>query len=198
MNELNYENLIFFDLETSGLNPLRHEIIQIAAIDGRTGDEFMERVDFDIDRADQTALEKNSFDEKTWNRYAITQEEAAKRFSSFLREHSHLERLSKKGKSYNLSALAGFNILSFDKFFLSNMFEREGIFLPADYRMFDVYQLCLWKFPGLEKYSLEQMSSLLNIKVEFHDALEDARATKEIFKRIISEPLTFKVEDWMK
>lgn len=199
MNELNYEDLIFFDLETSGLDFNKHEIIQIAAIDARTGHEFMTRVDFDIDAADPHALENNSFDENLWNDTAISLTDAVMKFSDFIKEHSHLHRKSKNGRNiYTVAALAGFNILGFDKFFLAKAFDSEGIFLPADYRMFDVYQMCLWKYPGLKRYSLEAICEMMGVNAQFHDALEDVKATISIFKKIVQEPLVFEQQEWMK
>lgn len=198
MNKINYRSLVFFDLETSGLDFNKHEIIQLAAIDGETGDVFNEKLDFDLDKADPEALEMNGFDVDIWNEEAISQEEACRKFSKFLREHSHLDcRSEKTGKTYKVAALAGYNILTFDKFFLSNLFQSFGVFLPADYRMYDIYQMALWKWPNLERYKLEALCSEKGIEVgKFHDAIEDVKATIEIAKLLVSEPLKFQRTKW--
>lgn len=197
MNELDYKNLIFFDLETSGLDFNKHEIIQISAIDAATGDTFNELVDFDIERATEEALEGNHFDEELWNEKALPQDEAAEKFADFLRKHASLEFESKKGKKYKLAVLAGYNVVGFDKFFISNFFSKLKIFMPADYRMFDIYQLALWKYPGLQKYSLGDICNHIGIETgELHDALEDVRATMKVARAILSEPLVFAPINW--
>lgn len=196
MNNLNYRHLIFYDLETSGLDFDKHEIIQISAIDAATGDSFNELLDFDINSADQFALEKNSFDQKLWDEKAVPQETGLKRFAKFVRDHAHLE-FESKGRSYKLAAMAGYNVLGFDKFFIDRSFRRQQIFFPGDYRMFDIYPLVLWKYPGLETYSLESMCNLLKIRHnELHDSLEDVKATIELAKIVLREPLEFKRIKW--
>lgn len=194
MNNLNYRHLIFFDLETSGLDFDKHEIIQISAIDAATGDSFNEYLDFDIKKADKIALEKNSFDETLWDEKAVPQELGIRRFGEFVKAHAHLEFESRKGK---LAAMAGYNVLGFDKFFVDKSFRRHEIFFPGDYRMYDIYALILWKYPGLEKYSLENMCEYLHIgHEELHDSLADVRATIEVAKLILGEPLKFNRIKW--
>lgn len=194
MNNLNYRYLIFYDLETSGLDFDKHEIIQISAIDAATGDSFNELLDFDIKRADKTALEKNSYDEKLWDEKSVPQELGLRRFAKFVQDHAHLKFESRK---YKLAAMAGYNVLGFDKFFVDRSFRRHEIFFPGDYRMFDIYPLVLWKYPGLETYSLEAMCKLLNIgHEELHDSLEDVKATIELAKIVLKEPLEFNRIKW--
>ena len=196
MNNLHYQNLIFFDLETSGLDVNKHEIIQIAAIDARTNEKFMRRIDFDMDKADKESLEKNSFDEQLWDETAVPVEQAILDFSDFLSQRATLERTTKKGNTYKIAALGGYNVVAFDKPFILKAFERYGIFFPADYRMFDVYLLALWLYPGYEQYSLEAMCERFNIKSKFHDALQDVRATKKLAKKILKDIGMFEGLGW--
>ena len=198
MNEINYENMIFFDLETSGRDWNKHEIIQVAAIDATTGDEFMRRLDFDIDKAEPEALEVNGFNEELWDKEAVSQEEAILDFTRFLRRHARLEFLNKKtNRQYKLAALAGFNVMAFDKFFLREWYDKWNIFMPADYRMYDFLQLALWKYPNLKAYNLQALCKYLELEDrDFHDALVDVRATIEIAKVILSSPLNFTPVKW--
>ncbi|NCC46919.1 MAG: hypothetical protein EOM16_07785, partial [Bacteroidia bacterium] len=58
---MNYDEVIFFDLETSGLEPDQHSIIQIAAIDAVSGDEFTRKVKFRKKLASPEALAVNHY-----------------------------------------------------------------------------------------------------------------------------------------
>lgn len=198
MNEINYDNLVFFDLETSGLDHKKHEIIQICAIDGNTGDEFSQLLDFDIDRADPQALESNCFNERRWNRYAVPAKEGLQNFADFVLDHATLDFKNKAGKPYKLAAMAGYNVAGFDKFFLSEAFSKNRILFPGDYRMFDIYFLALWKFPDLTSYKLSAICELLGIEhKDAHDAMGDVKATIEVAKAITSKSLDFKRCKWM-
>lgn len=196
MNNLHYQNLVFFDLETSGLDVNEHEIIQIGAVDAITNEKFMRRIDFDIDKADKACLEINSFDEQLWDETAVPIEQAILDFSDFLSKRATLERTTMKGNTYKVAALGGYNIVAFDKPFILKAFEKANVFFPADYRMFDVYLLALWLYPGYEKYGLETMCERLNIKAKFHDALQDAFATKRLAKKILKDIGMFGGLDW--
>lgn len=197
MNKLNYQNLICFDLETSGLDFNEHEIIQISAIDLKTGDSFNQLLDFNIDKADEAALVANHFDENRWDEEAVPAEVGLSNFANFVQNHASLERTSKAGKEYKVAALCGYNILGFDKFFLEKGFKQHRIFFPADYRMFDIFQIVLWKYPNLSNYGLGHICNHLGIETDnLHDALSDVKATIEVMKQILSTPLNFDKVDF--
>ena len=59
---MHLHDVIFFDLETSGLDPKRHEIIQIAMIHAPTGDSLELKMWFDETKASEEALRVNHYD----------------------------------------------------------------------------------------------------------------------------------------
>ena len=102
------ECLIFFDLETAGLEPKQHPIIQIAAIvvDStlRELESFEAKIRFDESEADPKSLSKNRYDKKQWKREALDPAIAASKFSKFLRRHVTHDMISKDGKPYQVVA----------------------------------------------------------------------------------------------
>ena len=198
MNEMNYENLVFYDLETSGLDLKKHEIIQIGAIDAKTKDEFEVKIDFDVNNADPEALKVVRFDENKWDQEGVSLQEGLEKFNDFLSRHATLERESKKtGKAYKIAILAGFNNCGFDNIFLFDRFKRNHIFLHADYRSYDIFSQVLWKYPNLTDYKLKTLCQRFGVKLdEEHDALSDAKATMRLAKKIMEDDFSFKKVAW--
>ena len=104
--------IVFFDVETSGLDPNVHEVIQLAAIaveaDGLGEIErFEAKVQFDVSKASPEALEINSYNVEAW-RSAKPRPMVVGQFSNFLRQHSTVQQISRRtGRPYNVAQLAG-------------------------------------------------------------------------------------------
>jgi oligoribonuclease (3'-5' exoribonuclease) len=68
------QRLIYFDLETAGLDPKRHAIIQIAAIAVDVSlqpiEAFEAKVRFNERRANKNSLRKNHYHKGTWAKEA--------------------------------------------------------------------------------------------------------------------------------
>ena len=116
------------DLETGGLNPKRHPIIQLAAValDGESlaAVETIEiKVAFDEARANKHAIRKNSYDRITWKNEALNEREAAFRFAEFLKRHASIPMLARNGSQYYLAQLVAHNA-AFDCEFLHIWYER--------------------------------------------------------------------------
>jgi DNA polymerase III alpha subunit (gram-positive type) len=173
---MNYENPVFFDVETSGLDYNVHEITQLAAFAPATGEELNLYVKFDVSKANKEALEVGHYDEKLWKRNAIEQSEACEEFNKFLCGHKSVSRVSKKGKKYAVSVLAGHNAAKFDMFFIIEAFKKHGVFLPADFRCYDTMQLALWGCLDLEDYTLGGLArhfNLISASRNLHNAAVD-------------------------
>ena len=194
-NKLNYHNLVFFDLITTGLG-FNCEIIQIGAIDATTGDEFEACIDFDIEKADEKAIIDGGYDEDKWNAKAVPLGQALDRFNVFLKCHATLDRVGKSGKEYKVAALGGFNVYSFDKLILEKAYKGQNMFFPGDYRMFDVYSLAIWRFPNLSSYTLESICSHIGYEIDGIGALAKAKASMEIAKHIMAKSFKFQRIDW--
>lgn len=194
-------NIVFYDIETSGLIASKHDIIQIAAIafsvtqgQWQELEQFEAKLAFDLDRADPRALEHNCYDRNVWDREAVAPQAAIRSFSDFLRRYADVERIGKKsGTRFYCCRTAGHNIKNFDDPFVRAFFNRMNLFCPIDFmEAYDTLQLALWAFglqdqqPAPENYQLGTLCRLLNIPLDnAHDALSDIRANSRLARKIL-------------
>lgn len=191
------KKVVFFDLETSGLNSWKHEIIQIAAV-AVSSDDFSEierfgpfHVEFDISKASPEALKINHYDENDW-KDAISQKELVACFRRFLENHKTVKMTSKAGNTYFVAQLAGHNINKFDIPFLRETFKRQDAFLPAAMIGLDTLQLAAWHFftksdkpPNLK---LETLAKHFGIEFEgAHDAMADVLVNIEVATALLEQ-----------
>ena len=177
-------NLAFIDLETTGLNPEKHEIIEIGCLIARQKDRgvqgpLVEKIEeFEIkvkpthiETADREALRICGYNEADWV-FAVDLKQA-------------LLQLAEMTKS---SIMVGHNV-SFDWVFLEKAFEETGVSPEFHYHKIDTIALSFAKLydnPDAQKFSLRALCELLNIKNEkAHTALSDVRATFELYKKLL-------------
>ena len=194
--------IVFYDIETSGLVPNKHDIIQIAAIafsiesgSWNELEEFEIKLEFDLEKADPEALENNCYNKEDWEKEAVPQKKAIRVFGDFLRKYSDVKRTEKKsGKAFFCCRTAGHNIKNFDDPFVRAFFKRMDIFCPMDFmEAYDTIQLALWEF-GLKitgsvpkNYQLGTLCNKLGVPLEnAHDALSDIRANSQLTKAILN------------
>lgn len=188
--------IVFFDLETGGLEPTS-PIIQIAAVAvGFPSWEeypfpFEKKIMFNEADAHPKALEINHYDRTVWDREAESLGMVLTAFSMWLRNYSCIELVSKAGRPYKVAQLAGYNSEGFDSSRLQAAFRNNGIYYPAHYRTLDVLQLAAWEAleTGLAAPSLKLSDVCTRYGISVlgaHDALTDVRMTIELAKRIIT------------
>jgi DNA polymerase III epsilon subunit-like protein len=186
--------LIYFDLETGGVEP-QHPVIQVAAIavDG-TGAEvaaFNARVAFDESAADPEALRLNHYSKDAWTG-AKSPARVAEDFASWLRPFSSVSLVSKRtGRPYSVARLAGYNAVAFDFPRLKAMFGER--FMPCEYLVRDVLQRVLFYFddnPTVkrpENFKLSTVCEYFGIAVDgAHDALVDVRLTAQLHRALVA------------
>lgn len=169
-------NLAFIDIETTGLNVLKHEIIEIGCVLSTPELEIIEEFTLKIkpeyiENADPTSLKISHYDEKDWIS-AITLKEA-------------MEIISAKVKDF---IMVGQNV-AFDSGFLEHAYAKTGIENTMHYHKLDTISIAwakLHREPDLEHFSLREMCLRFGIKNErAHTALSDARATYELYKKLM-------------
>ena len=198
------ERLVFFDLETAGLDPEQHPIIQIAAIavDSELSEleSFEIKVRFDEAEADPESLSANHYSKKVWEREAVPPLVAARRFSKFLRRHATFDMVSKKGEPFQIAQLVAHNGERFDGPFIHAWYRKlklthPKLFCPARYMVLCTKQRALWLFDedkGLTppaSYKLGTLCEYFGVRLkpeEAHDALNDVRATVELYRAMAS------------
>lgn len=179
--KINYRSrpLIFIDLETTGLDVQKYEIIEIGAL--RVNPEKPFRVEemlslkvkpININNADKEALKINGYTEKKWVK-AIDLDKALKM----------LEEFSKQG------VMVGFNV-SFDWAFLHKAYSKMGQEEPFHYHRLDVLSMAYLKLfdnPKITKFNLSALCVKFKVqRGNKHQALADAKATYLVFKKLLN------------
>jgi DNA polymerase III epsilon subunit family exonuclease len=170
-------NLAFIDIETTGLDVIDHEIIEIGCVlstpDLKVIEEFELKVKPEhLEFADPTSMKINHYEESAWVD-ALSLKEAMK-------------ILSEKAKD---SIMVGQNI-AFDSGFLEHAFAKYHIKNNMHYHKLDTISIAWAKFhkdTDFEHFSLREMCKRFGITNEnAHSALSDARATFELYKKLMS------------
>ena len=196
------ESLTFFDLETLGLDPEQHPIIQIAAIAVDSSlaelDLFETKIWFDESTAHPQALTKCNYSKETWQREAIEAAVAADRFAKFLKRHATVDMISAAGKAYRVAQLVAHNGERFDGPFIHAWYQRLGLFCPARYMVLCTKQRALWFFDEDKtltpptNYKLGTLCEYFGVRLrdeDAHDAFHDVRATVELYRSMRKLPL---------
>ncbi|MDX1964972.1 MAG: 3'-5' exonuclease [Pirellulales bacterium] len=189
------QTLVFFDLETGGIDPKRHPIIQIAAIavgeDLEPIEAFEAKIRFSSKTATASSLRKSSYHPGVWAKEGREPAEVAKELAGFLRRHATRPALTADGKKYQVAQLVAHNA-AFDGPFISEWFDRLRVYLPARKLVLCTLQLALWNAQsqgGTEPANFQLATLCRHYGVPFHaasahDALGDVSATVGLFQAI--------------
>lgn len=177
--------LAFIDVETTGTDPLKHEIIEIAGILARQIPqpdrgpklEVIEEFEYKIkpeklEVAEPQALRINGYNDAEWL------------FAPSLKEV--MSALSPKLKD---TVMVGQNVI-FDWSFVNESFKRVDLPNPMHYHRIDTMPIFFAKTyhdPRVEWYNLAAICEYFGIKNEkAHTALADIRVTFEIYKKLLN------------
>ncbi len=182
------KKILYADTETTGTNPVLHDVIQFAfivEINGAIVDtaEFKAQP-FSYENINPEALEINKTTIEQIKTYPSPRETYQKIVNFFCK---HIDKYDRADKFYP----AGYN-LHFDLDFISQFFVKNG----------DKYfgSFCNWKridplpflynmdFLGkisLPNYKLETVCNHFGIQIQAHDALSDILATREVIKKVV-------------
>ena len=170
-------NLAFIDLETTGLNVLEHEIIEIGCVITNPKLKIIEEFEFKIkptrlENANKTSLKITHYNEEEW-RDAYDLEEA-------------MRVLLEKTKD---CIMVGQNV-AFDVSFLEYNFAKLRLDNMMHYHKLDTISIAwakLNKEKDFQHFSLREMCKRFDIINEHpHSALSDAKATYELYKKLLS------------
>jgi DNA polymerase III alpha subunit (gram-positive type) len=174
------KKLAFIDLETTGFNPLTHEVIEIGVPLAKLNEKgiYEELESFEvkvkpdhIETAEAEALRINRYDEGAWM-FGHTQKEA-------------FTMLAQKCEGCVLVA----QNTPFDYSFLVAGFMRHGLKDPFFSAKLDTISLAYLRFrkdPEMTSFSLKSLCDKYGIRNDkAHNALADIRATFEVFKKLM-------------
>ncbi len=181
--------ILFFDLETTGLDSKIHAIHQMSGmlqVDGKVVQEFNWSFRPDYGEVTSEALAVSNLTIEEVMAREMTSSDAYRNLLGLL--HPVCDKYNKKDKVF----LCGYNNASFDNQFLRAFFSANG----DDYfgswfwsNSLDVMvyasMLLSKKRPQMENFKLMTVAKTLGIEVDdsqLHDALYDVRLTKEIFE----------------
>ena len=181
-------NPIFYDLETSGLDPKKHEIIQIAAYSPNSGEYLDIYVEFDVSKADPDALKLNKYDPSTPR---MPLKEALLLFTKLCNDNPSIVQLSHSGKEWTTAVLHGYNNIKFDRLFIEKAYRDNKMFQPFHYNQIDWFNFVLLALPNLYGHKQVDIAAHFNIKTtDAHDALGDVVMLQAIAQKI--NPQIFK------
>ena len=166
------KKIAFVDLETTGLDPFKHEIIEIGVViyDAGTGTltEFGKKIrPMNIEAADPKALEINGYSEEEWKKAlplkAVLQELASRCDGAYF-------------MAYNAT---------FDWSFLEVAYEKARMTNPFHYHRLCIMSMAWAKIPKskVEGYSLKTVCAYLGITPEpkMHRAVNGATKAMEVY-----------------
>lgn len=172
-------NLLFFDLETTGLDKERNTIIEIAIVKtdyyGNVMSSYQTKIKpsvADLAVASTRALEINGYSEEGWKN-ALPPEVAAKEIV----EHFN------RGKW----VLAGQNIGGFDIPFLQAFLNKHGFDYRIGRRYIDTMSLAIEHLMpcGLKSVSLVNIRKALGVETgDAHSAMADTLACVQVYRKL--------------
>ena len=181
------KKILYFDCETTGLDPVKNDIIQLAGvieIDGRVKESFDIRMQpFSYTDISSEALEVHGCTIDEIRTYQAP-EEGYSQFISILSRH--IAKFDRSDKLYPAGYNVGFDLNFLAEFFRKNNDKYLGSWInwkaldPLPwFRMHDlVGTICL------PNYKLETICTTYGIEIKAHDALSDIMATREILSRM--------------
>lgn len=183
------KKVLWFDCETTGLNPIKNDIIQLAAmieVEGKIVAEFNSKcAPFDATNVDAKALVVNNLKLEDVLKYPNPRQ-VQKEFVIFLSRY--VDKYNKSDKY----APAGYNV-GFDIDFLSSFFKKAGDSYYGsffNYKSIDplrlVHIMDYKRQLDLPNYKLTTVCEHYGIKFEAHEALADIKATRDLFNLLWS------------
>lgn len=195
--------ILWFDTETTGLDPNRHGMIQIAMlmdIDGEVVDETQinykphqsDLIDFGENKIPKVWRECDLGDNAVLPATGITIQSLwgykhpdTVSINAFLQKH--ISKFDKADKAY----IGGYNV-PFDIAFLSKFYEKcKDNYLGSyiNWKQIDVRSiLYLLDYKGtvkLDNYKLSTICEYYGIELEAHNPMSDIKATRDIFYKLI-------------
>lgn len=178
---------IFFDCETTGVNPLKNDIIQIAGViedNEKEIDNFNIRMQpFSWENIEQRALDVNKITIEQLKGFPEPNIAYNKLVSLF---DKHIDKFNKEDKFI----VCGYNV-KFDIDFLKEFFIKNSnmylfsYFGPVKDPMYIINYLRTLNKVDVKSSKLVDVCEYFNIKIEnAHDAMADIVATKEIVKKL--------------
>lgn len=180
--------VFFFDTETTGLDPIKNDIIQIAyiiEIDGKVVEEGnMELQPFDYTTIDPKVIEMSFRTVANLKQYQPPKD-AYLKLGKVLAKY--VDKFDKKDKFIPAGYHVQFDLQFLREFWFKNNDKYFGSYF--DYHILDpITSLYLMAHKNLIKvpdFHLETICTYFKIPINAHDAFSDIKATREVIKKVL-------------
>ncbi len=163
------ETFVIFDLETTGLNPHKNEIIEVGAVKVKAGEI--------IDKFQTFVNPEVSIPTEITKLTGITDQDVA--------DAPKIEQVLKQFKDFIAQSTIVAHNLSFDLGFIEDKlrrFNQAQLNNPA----LDTLNLARGLLPGLKSYKLNKLAKRFKVNLDnHHRAIDDAKATSKIFIKLL-------------
>ena len=168
-------NLVYIDLETTGFQPGKNQIIQIGAYRPDTGDEFECKIQCDPDRCTPKTMAFLNLDIEAWNKTASTLPEAWDLFRAWAGKHRDCTP-------------AGHNFARFDLAFLEAtfpLFDHDETQWISKKTPFDTLIIANYLWPDMRHTLGDLLEKFGLTNPNPHDALFDVKANAKLGDKLI-------------
>lgn len=175
INEFEKENIIVFDVESTGVDVTEDEIIQIAAIKLNKKGEVVDKFEKFLKNKKpvKDSYYVHGFSDKMLQRIGEDKEKVLKEFVEYSKD----------------SIIVGHNV-QYDINILRSELERNNLGKPKFKTFYDTLDIYRRFYPGNINYKLENLSNVYDTKHKpSHDAMDDIIATGELLVRAINEKI---------
>lgn len=182
--------ILYFDTETTGRLPWKHEIVQFAAIveiNGKIVDQLEIKIQpTKFSDIDEEAIAVHGFTVEQMKTFTPTRK--AWRVIRDLFNH-HVNKFDKNDKFYPAGHNVGFDLDMLQSFW--RQFDRYGTGSYQNWRALDTRSLAnlLVAFGKIDvpDVKLGTLCELYGIEIDAHDALSDVKATRELLYKMREE-----------
>ena len=190
-NPKDYSDLIYFDFETTGLNPYHDEIIEYAFIQEESETYNLEDNDSYKNNTFITDLvnPNKKFEKKISEITGIHPDELENKNTIDTHITNIMNFINYDMESKNIYLVAH-NCDNFDKLFLTEAIKKYNdlnkIHLEYKHIYFiDTLNLCKKLLPNIKSYSLKNITKYFNIIPGSHRAMSDTVALREVYHHLI-------------
>lgn len=175
--------IIYFDFETTGLNPYHEKIIDYAFLfeEPNSNETYIESLINPEDKFEKKITEITGIHPDDLIEKPIIQDKVDEIYNFINSRHKQVFH-----KHIPEVYLVAHNCDGFDKIFLMRLFEnRERYPLAANWKFIDTLPLAKKLLPKLHSHSLKSISQNFNIKSGTHRALSDTICLKGVFHGLL-------------
>ncbi|EPY2278284.1 3'-5' exonuclease [Clostridium sporogenes] len=171
--ELDNENVVVFDVESTGINTTEDEIVQIAGIKINNKGEVIEKFERFLTpkKSVGDSYLVHGFSDQFLKEKGEDKERVLKDFLEFVKD----------------TVVIGHNV-TFDITILNSELQRLGLGKANFKTYYDTLDIARRFYPNLTNHKLETLSKLFNTETKSsHDAMDDILATKDVLMDMLKE-----------